>query len=293
LGVTADVVGKPEPGFDPAYLLTHDDPRVTYGPAPTDHQMQRGIAGNLDDLLDQLEDEGLTDPLSLLAAYDPAPGDPTLANHGRLLRLRHPVLSTDELAVRAHRVGFGYVENDSTAVVVAAEASDPVGVYGPDEVTVGDRVSLRVDPLPATIGAATRLGWSSGPLTSAAADVTSGIGLTTTTDPSVAVVGQLPGVFWVQATLRSAGDAGPYAFAVRLRPELAGARLPLDDYYLLMNALNSLHPIGVEVLTESIRSAVVELDSSPDGLDPSFTYPAFRVHRSAAGKRPGERPARD
>ncbi len=288
LGVGLDVVGPPEDQFDPAYLVTHDDARVTYGPAPADHQMQRGMAAMLNDLLDQLQGDGLTSPLNLVAAYDPAPGPASLANRGRLLRLRHPALAADELAVRAHRIGFGYVANDTADVVLAGPTSDPVGVTGPDEVMTGEQITLTVDPLPSAIGPATRLGWSTGRLFAAPGDDTAGVALTTTTDPSAAVIGQLPGVSWVQATLRSAGDAGPYAFTVRLRPELAAARVSLDDYYLLMNAINTLHPIGVEMLTESIRSAVVELGTSPDGLDPSFTYPAFRLHRAAAGKRQGD-----
>ena len=285
LGVGLDVVGPPEDRFDPVYLVTHVDARVTYGPAPADHQMQRGMAALLDDLLDQLQGDGLTDPLNLMAAYDPAPGPASLANRGRLLRLRHPALTVGELAVRAHRVGFGYVANDTADAVVAGPASDPVGVTGPDEVMAGEQITLTVDPLPSAIGPAARLGWSTGRLFAAPGDDTAGVALTTTTDPSAAVIGQLPGVSWMQATLRSAGDTGPYAFTVRLRPELANARISLDDYYLLMNAINTLNPIGVEVLTESIRSAVVELGTSPDGLDPSFTYPAFRLHRAAAGKK--------
>ena len=85
--------------------------------------------------------------------------------------------------------------------------------------------------------------------------------------------------------LREAGAPGPYAFEVRLRPELAGARLSRDQYYLLMNALHTLHPVGVEVLTEQLRAAVVELGSTPGGIDPSFTYPAFRLHRAVRSLR--------
>ena len=55
--------------------------------------------------------------------------------------------------------------------------------------------------------------------------------------------------------------------------------MSLDQYYLVMNALHRLHPVGVEVLTERLRAAVVELTTAPDGIDPSFTYPTFRVHR--------------
>lgn len=283
LGAGLAVVGPPEPAFDPVYLLTHDDPRVSYGPSATDHQMQRAVAATLDDLLDDLAADGVAGQLALLAAYDPA-GAP-LAARGRLLRFSHPALTPGQLAVRAHRAGFGYVANDTTAVVAAAPPGDPVGVTGPDEVDLGARITLVVDPAPATIGPTARLGWATGRLF--AGDDSPGVGLTTTTAPSVDVIGTAPGISWVQATLRSAGDAGPFAVTVRLRPELSGARVPLDDYYLVMNVINALHPIGVEVLTESLRSAVVELGGSITGLDPSFTYPAFRLHRASAGQRQG------
>jgi hypothetical protein len=162
--------------------------------------------------------------------------------------------------------------------------ADPVGVEGPTEVTVGDHITLTASPAPPDVSTTTRLGWSSGQLVATTADQ-QGVQLTSTTAPSVTVVGLATGRAWVRATLRDAGAAGPYAFMVRLRPELAGARISRDDYYLLMNALHTVHPVGVEVLTEALRAAVVELGSTPSGLDPSFTYPAFRLHRAAAAIR--------
>ena len=223
LGVGLDVVGPPEDQFDPAYLVTHDDARVTYGPAPADHQMQRGMAAMLD-ILDQLQGDGLTSSLNVLGGgVQPGAGRP--ACQPRRSAPKSFRLRADKLAVRAHRIGFGYVANDTADVVLAGPTSDPVGITGPDEVMTGGSRS-RSRSTPSHPRSARRHGSESTARQFAApGDDTAGVALTTTTDPSAAVIGQLPGVSWVQATLRSAGDAGPYAFTVRLRPEFAAARV--------------------------------------------------------------------
>jgi hypothetical protein len=276
-GVSEDIVGT-HPGADPAYLGTITDPRVTLGPSPDDARADRGLIAPLVALLDAFDDDGQAGSLAVVSAFQPAapPGD--LAREGRRLVLGHTVLGGGRLAVAAHAAGFAYVERTGNQVIVAAPPGDPVSVTGPLELEVDETVTLTVDPEPAAVSATTRLGWSSAQLVPTAPD-RQGVRLQSTTAPAVAVTGRWPGRTWVRATLREAGTAGPYAFEVRLRPELAGARLSLDQYFLLMNALHTLHPVGVEVLTEKLRAAVVELSTAPDGIDPSFTYPTFRMHR--------------
>lgn len=283
MGVSLDLVGPAEPTFDPAYLTQVSDPRIDFGVAPEHHQMQRSVARTLSTLADQLDTSG-TPGLVVSSAYQPAAPPTDLTSRGRTLTLGHATLTAGQLAVAAHRAGFEYVARTGSSVVVASSAGDLVGVDGPDEVVVGSAITLTVSPDPATVTATTRLGWSSGQLVATDIDEQS-VAVMPSAPTTVLATGTRPGRAWVAATLREAAAAGPYAMTVRLRPELAGARLSLDDYYLVMNALNTLHPVGVEVLTEQIRSAVIELGSNPSGLDPSFTYPAFRLHRAAAALR--------
>jgi hypothetical protein len=51
-----------------------------------------------------------------------------------------------------------------------------------------------------------------------------------------------------------------------------------DQYDLVMNVLNALHPIGVEVDTRALRERVVELRGDVlRGVVPGFTFPDFRA----------------
>jgi hypothetical protein len=283
-GVLLADVAPPVAGFDAAYLATVTDPRVGLGPNPEDAQMDRGLVGPLLALLDALEVAGQPGQLVVAQAYRPAAPAGDVAGEGRRVVLTHTTLGAAQLAVAAHAAGFPYVVRSGTTVVVAGPPGDPVAVDGPRELEVGASVVLTVSPAPGAVSPTTRLGWSSAQVVPTAPDQ-QGVRLMSTTAPTVAVTGRVPGRTWVRATLREAGAAGPYAFEVRLRPELAGARISRDQYYLLMNALHTLHPVGVEVLTEQLRSAVVELGSTPGGIDPSFTYPAFRLHRAVRSLR--------
>jgi hypothetical protein len=276
-GVTEAVVGT-NPDFDAAYLGTITDPRVTLGPSPDDARADRGLIPPLLALLDAFDEAGQAGSLEVVSAFQPAAPVGDLAREGRRLVLDHSVLGGGRLAVAAHAAGFAYVERAADRVIVAAPPGDPVSVTGPLELEVDETIALTVDPDPAAVSATTRLGWSSAQVVATAPD-RQGVQLMSTTAPAVAVTGRWPGRAWVRATLREAGAAGPYAVEVRLRPELATAHLSLDQYFLIMNALHTLHPVGVEVLTEKLRSAVVELTTAPDGIDPSFTYPTFRMHR--------------
>lgn len=283
-GVGVDVAGPPDPAADPRFLATVTDPRLVLGPAPDDARVARGLLDPLVATLDALEADGVPGSLRLLEAFRPAAPAGDLAREGRRLVLDHTTLGADRLAVVAHAAGCAYVARDGARVVVAGPPGDAVGVTGPRELEVGQVVTLTVDPAPAAVSPTTRLGWSSAQVVPTAPD-RQGVQLMSTTAPTVAVTGRAPGRTWVHATLREAGAAGPYAFEVRLRPELAGARISRDRYHLLMNALHTLHPVGVEVLTERLRAAVVELGTATAGIDPSFTYPAFRLHRAVRSLR--------
>jgi hypothetical protein len=276
-GVSETIVGT-HPDFDAAYLGTITDPRVALGPSPDDARADRALIPPLAVMLDAFDDEGQAGSLEVVSAFQPGAPAGDIAAEGRRLVLDHSVLGGGRLAVAAHAAGFAYVERSGDQVVVAGPPGDPVSVTGPLELEVDESVDLSVDPDPAAVSGTTRLGWSSAQVVPTAPD-RQGVQLRSTTAPTVEVTGRWPGRTWVQATLREAGAPGPYAVEVRLRPELATAHLSLDQYFLIMNALHTLHPVGVEVLTESLRASVIELTNAPDGIDPSFTYPTFRMHR--------------
>ncbi|WP_460809819.1 LamG-like jellyroll fold domain-containing protein [Microlunatus endophyticus] len=278
---TADLE-PPEPVFDPSYLATLADPLVTITAGVSD-RMQSAILDLLESLIADLHADG-HDGLQLTGGYVADTGAPTLVGRGRQVRVRHTSIGNDALAVRAHRSGFGYVGRADPDVVLAAELADLARITGPDTVEVGGTQILTVSPEPTDVSPTTRLGWSSGQLLTAD-DSGIALGAVPPADPDspqIQLRGIAPGISWVQATLREVDAVGPFSFTVDLAPALAGARLPLDDYYLVMNALHTLCPIGVEIRTDKIRAAVVELGLSGAAVDPSFTYPLFRLHRAAA-----------
>ncbi|MFD7297819.1 LamG-like jellyroll fold domain-containing protein [Streptomyces sp. NPDC059897] len=269
-----EAAGQPAERFDPRLLVEVSDARAVFADADA-RRMQRGVGRRLRALLDALD--GTPGRLTVLSAYVPvAPGAaPTLASQGRELLLRHPGPSLGRLAALAHGAGFSRVAVVGGAVEVLHRAEDLIAVGGAALVEEGDRVDLRVLPDPADVSATTRLSWASGPLapTRGQADVT------TTSLPSVQLVGRRAGWVWVQATLREAGADGPYAMRVRLSSSVPpNSTVTRDQYDLIMNVVRALHPLGVEVLTRDIRPAVVELAGN-SSVDPEYTYPKFRQHR--------------
>ncbi|MGH2507299.1 MAG: hypothetical protein ACRDHZ_07825, partial [Ktedonobacteraceae bacterium] len=135
LGVAPDVAGAPDTFFHPVYLVTHNDPHITYGSDLNNRRMQPALAGLLDKLLAILASNGMADQvgatrnyfnqfkfserhfgdehLEIVQAYTPGADDSSAMNRlfrvGRALILHHPVIGGDALAVMAHSVGFTYV----------------------------------------------------------------------------------------------------------------------------------------------------------------------------------------
>ncbi|CCK24481.1 hypothetical protein BN159_0102 [Streptomyces davaonensis JCM 4913] len=278
LGAGPEVAGAPAERFDPAFLETFTAPSITLT-TPNAGRIQPGTADRLRTLL-----TGLTGTLTLRSGFVPVPAGsaPTLASQGRALTMRHSSLTAGRLAALAHAAGFSWVAVDGADVKVLHRAEDLIVVRGPDLVEEGRSITLQVVPGPSAVSAATRLHWSTGPLapTAGRADVVS---------PALAALqltGRQAGQVWVQAAFREAGATGPYAMRVRLTSAVpAGATITRDQYDLIMNVVHALHPLGVEVLTRDIHPAVVELADQPS-LDPDYTYPKFRKHRSTARLRP-------
>jgi hypothetical protein len=274
LGAGPEVAGAPAERFDPAFLETFTAPSVTVT-TPNAGRIQPGTADRLRTLL-----TGLTGTLTLRSGFVPVPtgGAPTLASQGRALTMRHSNLAAGRLAALAHAAGFSWVTVDGADVKVLHRAEDLIVVRGPDLVEEGRNITLQVVPDPSAVSATTRLHWSTEPLgpTAGRADVAS------PALPALQLTGRQAGQIWVQAAFREAGATGPYAMRVRLTSAVpAGATITRDQYDLIMNVVHALHPLGVEVLTRDIRPAVVELAGRPS-LDPDYTYPKFRMHRSTA-----------
>jgi hypothetical protein len=124
-------------------------------------------------------------------------------------------------------------------------------------------------------------------------------GLSSTTTPSIdlTALGSLTNPALVQAlyTLPPGAERGtpPYTFEVRLNERLerleqqTGQQMVIrkEEYDLIMNVLNTFCPLGIEVLTNTIRQRVKELTA--DLLDnlPEYTYPNFRL-RARGPQRP-------
>jgi hypothetical protein len=287
-GVDLTTAGPAGDAVDPVFLLHHDDPLVEYGADDDHHRMQRAVAQRLDSLLAALPAGGGVGKLLLNDAYgttafDAATGG--LASRGRALRFTHETIDIGELGALAQAAGFAVVRRAGTDLTVLHTDEPLLGVglrssvvrddQGVPLLEEGATVVLAVEPDPAAVGSVGLLGWSSG---SAGTGV---LAIDSSTQPAVGVLGVTAGISWVQAAYALTGHLSPYQVDIRLRPELGATQAVVskDQYDLVMNVLNALHPMGVEVVTAALRARVVEVRSDPLGSDPSYTYPQFRLHR--------------
>jgi hypothetical protein len=251
--------------------------------------MQPAFAELLDALLTELARRAVGGRLRVSA---PSGANlPLSAKQGRQFLLRHSVLAPGALAGAAFAVGFGHLEHQGADIVLTQAPGQLVKVRGPAgieqgaiiELEEGDAMDLTAKPssedlraagLPGQVpGEGPRLGWASGTFDTAA------ITLASSTQPTITLHADAAGMAWVQASYLIGGEPAPYTFQVRLRPDLdtADTVITKDQFDLIMNILNVLHPIGVEVNTAAIRAHVVELQGDLSQADPSFTYPKFRV----------------
>ena len=290
LGAPASSVDDPDAFFHRAFLAGHDDPRVDYGTVTNHHSMQPAVRELLDALLAELDRREVTGTLSVVAAYDPDGG--LAEKQGRRLELRHSTLTPGALARVAFAAGFSHLENAGSTVVAVQAPGQLVMVSGPPaaehdgiiEVDEGAEVELTVAPtvretadagVPGPLpGAGPELTWARG--TYDTAGITLGSGTSTTRRLAAGAAGMA----WVQASYLIGGAAAPYTFQVRLRPEADtdATVITKDQHDLIMNVLNTLHPVGVEAATAAVRAHVVELrGDAQQAANPDYTYPKFRV----------------
>ena len=125
--------------FDPVYLITHNDARVTYAPSPARtlargelppdaSKMQLVTTQPLNQLLNLLGASGKQ--LTILSAFDPRADDLRAVGRGLLLSPATNALSLDQLAAQAHRAGFSFAcnRNDLRAVYVSTGPGNYLGI---------------------------------------------------------------------------------------------------------------------------------------------------------------------
>jgi YVTN family beta-propeller protein len=124
-----DASGPPDVlTFDPAFLITNSDPRLTFAPAPPrelarleqppdPHKMQVAVKRALAPLLDAVQPG-----VRIESAFDPRAAD--LRAVGRAVVLSHTVLQPGVLAAAAHRVGFDYVAVRTDGVYASCRTDD-------------------------------------------------------------------------------------------------------------------------------------------------------------------------
>ncbi|MGW1713444.1 LamG domain-containing protein [Streptomyces sp. NPDC002156] len=280
LGAPAEVVGDPDEFFDRQFLVRHDDPRVDYGDTDDNRLMQPAVGRMLDALLAELDRRSAEGRLVVESAYQPA-GD-EFGAHGRTLVLRHTTVPPGALAALAHAVGFGHVERAGATVVVRQAPGELVVVHGPDggpviEVDEGESVGVSVRPVLVSAGSGgagrVRLGWATSTFDTAHAT------LGNPKQTATLLRGDSAGEAWVQAAYLLGDLPAPYTFRVGLRPELDNPDTVIskDQYDLILNILNALHPVGIEVNTQLIRDHTVEVRGNLAEVNPDFTFPKFRI----------------
>jgi YVTN family beta-propeller protein len=156
VGVADTVAGGPEPFFDPAYLVAHDDPRASYGVTPDGRRMQRSVAARLDRLLDLIAGTGVPSQLEILEAYVPGAADIRARGRGLVVRHPDPAMGPGSLGVLAHVAGFSWVRRTAGTIRIRQAADELVSVTGPDTVEESALASLVIGPRARPQGLAVR-----------------------------------------------------------------------------------------------------------------------------------------
>ena len=151
-GVSEDIAGELDDFFHPVYLVTHDDPRATYGNDVNNRRMQPSVAQRLNQLLTFIAGRGVAGQLEVVQAY--VPNASGLPGAGRAITVRHPTLSPGTLGVLAHAAGFTYVRRQGNQIFARQHPDELVSITGPQEVVEKASISLAVHPRAAPHGIA-------------------------------------------------------------------------------------------------------------------------------------------
>jgi len=161
--------------------------------------------------------------------------------------------------------------NAPAAALVCSDAVGQIAVLDPAAIgTPRSPIALTVQ---LGAGAGERLQWATLPADRGDARLSS------TVAPETDATGERPGHLFVRAIYAHPGKTNPYELELRLRPELDHPDVVIrkDQYDIVMNVLNALHPIGVEIRTENVRAHVIEVRDGLFDAFPGYTYPNFRT----------------
>jgi len=113
-----------------------------------------------------------------------------------------------------------------------------------------------------------------------------GIALSSSAGHTVIARGAEPGAVVLRALGSRPGRTAPYEFELRLVPALdvPSTVIRKDQYDIVMNVLNSLHPIGVQIRTDNVRAHVVEVAEGLAEALPGYTFPPFRTGGPTHGR---------
>lgn len=166
------------------------------------------------------------------------------------------------------------VTGADTATLTLADPA-PVAAVPPQAPRIVSTVALGT-------GGGERLAWATVPFSRGR------LSLTSLVMPGTSARGVAPGATLVRATYFRGQHLRPYQFEVRLNDTLdpqPNVTLRKDQYDLVMNVLNSFHPLGVEVITTRLRAHVLELSQAGADLSPGYTYPVYQ-HRGLSLPQP-------
>jgi hypothetical protein len=270
-----EAAGPKSENFDERYLLSRTDAQADYGADPRNRRMQLGASRALDRLL-AIQPGGTT--LRVTGAFLPGASD--LRGEGRALLLSHSTLAPAALAPLAFAAGFDFIRHDAgQGLYVSVARSELIAVVGPDEVEVDATVELELEPqsLEVSEESGDTVEWAGIPLTRGRVELAAEDGEAARGHRRVTVTGREPGMLAVRAMYLHGGKIDPYAFSLRLVPELDNEEtyIAKDQYDVIVNLLSRLHPVGVKVLTDDIRRRVVEVREGQLDAFPGYTYPKF------------------
>jgi hypothetical protein len=270
------IAGQPDAGFDPAFLITHAAvAAVNFDPNAT--KMQVSTRDALDALVALLAARGTAGTLNVTQAFVPA--GPGVESVGRRLILGHSTLDPGVLAALASRF-FDYVSRAGTAVTAIvrpgswiAIGTGAAGAPLPAFITQGTVLPLSVVPtggLPAGT-----FNWSARTFGPSAGRFDFSLQPTANFTPTA----NGPLVLVLTYVKTDTTHAAPYTFEIRLKPALdvPATVIPKAQYDIIMNVLDAFHPIGIEVITDNIRTHVREIEQDPTKAFPAYSFPNFRL----------------
>src|ERR1700687_134467 len=252
----AQVVGGPiPPPYQPLSLAPSGDAKYVYvavGPA-----VPMGGAGRVH-----------------IIAASPAPGLPSLLSH---------YVSTGAdpsfVVTTPPPSGAGQPPLYNPALAIVSQEADNIAIVDPGPLSLpgGGKPPEVAEMVPLGTGAGERLQWAVDSLGPGQADLSS----TSRPHVSIRTAGRQPGWVSLRVVMAMTNMLDPYNFELRLKPslEVPQTRIEKSQYDVVMNVLNSFHPIGVEVRTGRLRQYVAELGEGLTDLLPGYTFPVFRTPR--------------